>query len=124
MSKLRYGLQLCTEEVRLTENQTKSYDMEATQITQNKLLRFLDKSRLNDKRNVKEMLKKFDLLSVNQVTAQIKLTDMWKSENDPEYPIKIKKHPETMNEDARTVRQGTRREMEERGRTNHQKRVL
>ena len=59
------------------------------------------------------MLKKFDMLSVNQVAAQIKLTEMWKCKNDPEYPIKIKKHLETVNENARTRRPRTRREMEE-----------
>jgi len=30
------------------------------------------------------------MLSVNQMAAQIKLTEMWKSSNDPQYPIKMK----------------------------------
>ena len=46
---------------------------------------------------------------------------MWKCENDQEYPIKIKKHLETMNENARTIRPGTRREIEEGGRTSQAK---
>ncbi len=30
------------------------------------------------------------MLSVNQIAAQIKLTEMWKASNDPQYPIKMK----------------------------------
>ena len=30
------------------------------------------------------------MLSVNQIAAQIKLTEMWKAANDPKYPIKMK----------------------------------
>ncbi len=30
------------------------------------------------------------MLSVNQIAAQIKLTEMWKAFNDPQYPIKMK----------------------------------
>ena len=49
---------------------------------------------------------------------------MWKSDNDPEYPIKIKKHPETINGNARTIRPGTRREVEEGSRTNQTKKIF
>ena len=41
MSKLRYGLQL-THKVRMTEEDTKTKDIKAVQIVQNKLLRLLD----------------------------------------------------------------------------------
>ena len=58
---------------------------------------------------MKNKLKKFNILSVNQVAAQIKLTKMWKIKNNPEYPFKIKKDLKTANENARTIRQGTRR---------------
>ncbi len=30
------------------------------------------------------------MLSVNQIAAQIKLTEMWKAFNDPQYPKKMK----------------------------------
>jgi hypothetical protein len=30
------------------------------------------------------------MLLVNQIAAQIKLTEMWKASNDPQYPIKMK----------------------------------
>ena len=31
------------------------------------------------------------MLSVNQINAQVKLTDMWKSSNVPNYPIQMEK---------------------------------
>ena len=37
------------------------------------------------------LLKKFQLLSVNQLNAQIKLLEIWKSENIPNYPLKVSK---------------------------------
>ena len=51
------------------------------QKTQNKMLRFLNKSRVVDKVNTKSILDKFNLVSVNQLNAQIKLTETWKSLN-------------------------------------------
>ena len=45
MSKLRYGLQL-THKVRLTDEDRKRTNSKATQITQNKVLRLTDGSRL------------------------------------------------------------------------------
>ena len=61
MSKVRYGLQL-THKVRLTEEDLKTKDMKATQIAQNKLLRLLNGSRIKDKRTMKDMLEKFNLM--------------------------------------------------------------
>ena len=48
-SKLRYGLQLCTE-VRLTEEQPKCQMMTKVQIVQNKMLRVLDGARIVDQK--------------------------------------------------------------------------
>ncbi len=36
------------------------------------------------------MLEEQNMLSVNQMAEQIKLTEMWKASNDPHYPIKMK----------------------------------
>ena len=74
VSKLRYGLQL-TLKVRLTEDDVKTKDMKATQLAQNKVLRLLDGSRIKDKRSVREMLVKFNMLSINRTT--IKLQEAW-----------------------------------------------
>ena len=37
------------------------------------------------------MLRKHEMLSVNQLNAQIKLTEMWKALNKANYPLKINK---------------------------------
>ena len=40
-----------------------------------------------DRINTKVIFKETNLLSVNQINAQIKLTEVWKSQNIPSYPI-------------------------------------
>ena len=86
VSKLRYGLQLCTK-VMTSEEETRSSSLKALQLTQNRMLRAINGSRVKDKVNVKSMLDKFNLLSVNQLSAQIKLTEVWKSENVEGYAL-------------------------------------
>jgi hypothetical protein len=88
-SKLRYGLQLCTE-VRLTEEQPKSQLVTMVQRAQNKMLRVLDRARIVDQKSTKSLLEEQNMLSVNQMASQIKLTEMLKASNDPHYPIKMK----------------------------------
>ena len=58
--------------------------MSQLQKSQNKLLRFLNNSRISDKISTKFMLEKHNMLAVNQINAQIKLTEMWKALNDPD----------------------------------------
>ena len=58
--------------------------MSQLQKSQNKLLRFLNNSRISDKISTKSMLEKHNMLAVNQINAQIKLTEMWKALNDPD----------------------------------------
>ena len=82
-SKLRYGLQLCTE-VRLTEKHPKSLYMTMAQRSQNKMLRILDGALVSDRKSTKLS---WNMLSVNQIAAQIKLTEMWKASNDSQSPI-------------------------------------
>ena len=92
VSKLRYGLQLCTK-VFLPEDERKAASL---QLTQNRLLRALNNTRIKDKVSIKSMLAKFNLLSVNQLAAQIKLLEVWKSINvegnptemEPYHPIR------------------------------------
>ena len=90
ISKLRYGLQLFGQ-VRWTSEETTPSLIAQLQKSQNKLLRFLNKSRISDKISTKSMLEKHNMLAVNQINAQIKLTEMWKAVNDPDHPFKIKK---------------------------------
>ena len=60
-------------------------DLKNLQMAQNRLLRALNKSK-SDKISTKSLLTKFNLLSVNQLAAQIKLQETWKSINIQKYP--------------------------------------
>ena len=88
VSKLRYGLQLCTK-VQLKTNDRRPALMKTLQLAQNRLLRFLNNSRLSDQVSTRYMLDKFELLSVNQLSAEIKLIETWKSLNVEESPIRL-----------------------------------
>ena len=88
VSKLRYSLQLCTK-VQKKPEERKPALMKSLQLTQNRLLRLLSNSRVADKISTKSMLEKFQLLSVNQLAPEIKLTETWKSVNVEGCPIKL-----------------------------------
>ena len=92
--------------------------MKAVQIVQNKLLRLLDGSRIKDRRSIKDMLDKFDLLSINQISAQIELIEAWKASRDEDYPIEMRNKREPLGEEtSRQLRPSTRKEMREGGKT-------
>ena len=52
--------------------------------------RILDGAPVSHRKSTKTLLDNQNMLSVNQIAAQIKLTEMWKASNDPQYPIKMK----------------------------------
>ena len=54
--------------------------------------------------------------SVNQISAQIKLTEIWKAVSQPKYPIKVTKQSTTPN--ARTTRGVTSGKLMETGSSN------
>jgi hypothetical protein len=56
------------------------------------MLRGINKSRISDKISIKSMLKKFDLLSVNQLAVQIKLIEVSKSINVTGHPLKLENY--------------------------------
>ena len=64
MSKLHYGLQLCTK-VRLAEIDPTPASYKALQLTQNRMLMVINNCRISDKINNKTILKKFDFLSIS-----------------------------------------------------------
>ena len=72
MSKIRYGLQLYGK-VRMSEEDPTNGELKAIQVVQNNLLRMLNRSKIKDKVSIDFMLKKFNMMSVNQLNAQIKL---------------------------------------------------
>ena len=79
-SKLRYGLQLYGK-VRTNNTDPMNSTIKKLQIAQNKFARVLENVFLKDRMSTKTLLTNQVMLSVNQVAAQIKLTDMWKANN-------------------------------------------
>ena len=76
--------------------------MKSLQLSQNRLLRLLNNSKVSDKISIKSMLEKFNLPSVNQLAAEIKLTEIWKSINVDDCPIKL--NPYNSNLDENRIR--------------------
>ena len=104
LSKLRYGLQLCLK-VRLTEEDKTSSASKALQITQNRMMRTIDRTKIKDRVSVKYMLEKFNLLSVNQMAAKIKLLEVWKMVNREGSPLKLDPYNTSNNENKHGLRQ-------------------
>ena len=88
-SKIRYGVQLYGK-VRFNDSDPTDSLLDNVQITQNKFARFLHGSTLMDRINTNTIFKETNLLSVNQINAQIKLLEVWKSLNIKSYPIQWK----------------------------------
>ena len=86
MSKIRYGVQMFGN-VRTKEEEAKQKTLGSIQVSQNKLARFLNGNKLMDKIPTVQIYKELNLLSVNQINAQIKLLDVWKSKNCDYCPI-------------------------------------
>ena len=58
------------------------------QVSQNKMARFLNGTTILDKISNSDIFQRNNLLSINQLNCQIKLTEVWKSLNDDLYPLK------------------------------------
>ena len=81
------------------------------------MLRVLDGSSISDHRSRKDMLDKFDMLSVNQLSAQIKLVEAWKAMQNEDYPVKMRVEKRLEQTHKRTLRPSTIRDMVEGGKT-------
>ena len=79
-SKVRYGLQLLGK-VRTRAEDPECADLKAIQLIQNKLLRSLNGTTIRDRVSTVSLLKKFGVLSVNQLNAQAKLLEIWKAQH-------------------------------------------
>ena len=88
VSKLRYGLQQCIK-VLVDEEDKKSAAIKSLQLNQNRMLRAINGTKIKDRISIESMLTKFNLLSVNQLAAQIKLTEVWKASNVENYAITL-----------------------------------
>ena len=63
--------------------------MENVQVAQNKMLRMLDRVSLKEHVTTISLLNKYNLPSVNQLAAQIKLTEGWKIQHIDHYPLTL-----------------------------------
>ena len=79
-SKIRYGIQLFGN-VRLKNEEPSQKLLSSIQTAQNKLARFLTGKSLLDKIPTSEIFKELMIPSVNQINAQIKLLQVWKSKH-------------------------------------------
>ena len=93
---------------------TNSLVMEA-QKAQNRLLRTLCNKKLSDRVSTKKLLEAQKMLSVNQLSAQIKLTEMWKAKFDADYPLKFSRQKTLEN--GRVTRGTANGKIVETGRT-------
>ena len=109
LSKLRYGLQLCLK-VRLTEADKTSDTSKELQKTQNRMLRAINGTKIKDRVSVKSMLEKFNLLSVNQLAANIKLLEVWKMVNKEGSPLQLEPYNATIKENRQGLRLKPNRE--------------
>ena len=55
------------------------------------------------------MLEKYDLMSVNQLAATIKLTEVWKIKNQEQYPLKLEPYNPHANRIQQLLRNKTNR---------------
>jgi hypothetical protein len=91
--------------------------MQAAQVAQNKMLRLLDNSTLSDRVPTVDLLKRANMLSVNQLAANIKLNEAWKANNIENYPIQLEANHENLIHTDRVTRPHIRRLWKEDGKS-------
>ena len=100
-SKLRYGIHLCGKVI-FVDSDSCQGALDDLQKVQNKLFWLLNNTRIRDKIRTKSIASNLNMLSVNQINAQVKLTEMWKASNLENYPTKLFK--KEINYDYRLTR--------------------
>ena len=68
------------------------------------MLRLINNTRIKVRISSASILKKFGLLSVNQLAAQIKLNEVWKSINQEGYPIQLEPYNSQLAQSGLTLR--------------------
>ena len=61
------------------------------------MMRAINRTKIKDRVSVKHMLEKFNLLSVNQMAAKIKLLEVWKMVNTEGSPLQLEPYNTTRN---------------------------
>ena len=97
----------------MAESDPTNFTLKKLQTAQNKLARVLENVYLKDRMSTKTLLSNQVMLSVNQVAAQIKLTEIWKANNVKKFPIKVIK--QTTMQNARVTRGDTSERLLESG---------
>jgi hypothetical protein len=64
----------------------------------------INNNRISDMISSKSILEKFNLLSVNQTAASIKLVEVWKSLNQDGYPISFEPYNHNLHNHNRDLR--------------------
>ena len=78
--------------------------MDAVQMSQNKILRMLDRVSLKEHVSSSSLLNKYNLPSANQLAVQIKLMEWWKIINIIQYPLKLEWNNPNRTETERVIR--------------------
>ena len=73
----------------MSNAETQNQDLLAIQMVQNKMIRFLNSKRISDKIKTETLITNLNMLSVNRMNAQIKLTEVWKAINQHNSPLNI-----------------------------------
>ena len=82
MSNINYGIQLyMASKVRLCKEEPLKEELRSLQVKMNEMLRIILNIKRKDKRSVDYMLKKCDLLSINQLACKSILLELWKARN-------------------------------------------
>ena len=71
----------------------------------------------NDRTSTNVLLKETGLLSVNQLAASIKMCEVWKAENVPNYPVQLEPNQLVPTYTERSVRPTTNRKWNQDGKT-------
>ena len=67
----------------------------------------LDRVTLKDHVTTKSLLNKYNLPSINQLAAEIKITEAWKSLNIKNYPFQLEPNNPGRNDGGRLIRTTT-----------------
>ena len=86
MSILRYALPIFCP-VRMTEEDPKSSSMDKIRVVFNNCLRLLTNHKRKEHVRIEDMLKQLGWLSINQLCAETRLIEAWKSANLENYSI-------------------------------------
>ena len=99
------------------ENNPKNSNKMSLQVAQNKMLRMVNGSSLKDHVTGTSLLEKYNLPSVNQLSAEIKILETWKIMNTKDYPIELWPNEPKRQNNVRETRPTTVREWKEDSKT-------